>query len=74
MKFHDTNNSKKSLHAYNEDEKKIEQIFDDEHIKEKTNITIKINDLIFSKYTGEVWKNFPYFFDRINLENEFLNQ
>jgi hypothetical protein len=74
MKYHDTNNSKKSLHAYNEDEKKIEQIFDDEHIKEKTKITIKINDLIFSKYTGEVWKNFPYFFDRINLENQFPNQ
>ena len=74
MKYHDTNNSKKSLHAYNEDEKKIEQIFDDEHIKEKTNITIKINDLIFTKYTGEVWKYFPYFFDRINLENQFPNQ
>ena len=71
MKFHDTDNSKKLLHVYNEAEKKIQQIFDDEHIKEKTNITIKINDLIFSKYTKTIVSNYPYLFERIVMENQF---
>lgn len=71
MKFHDPNNLKKSEHAYNNDEEKIKNIFDDKSLKEKTTITIKIMDLIYSKYTKTINSHLEYLFDRIILENKF---
>ena len=71
MKTYDPKNTKQSQHAYNEDEIKIEQVFDDKQIKEKTNITIKIMDLIFTKYTKAINTHFPYLFERIDMENQF---
>ncbi len=72
MKFHDPGNVKQSAHAYNDDEKKIEQIFDDKALKEKTTITIKIMDLIYSKYTKTIYTHLSYLVDRITLENKFI--
>ena len=72
MKFHDPGNTKQSEHAYNDDEKKIEQIFDDKALKEKTTITIRIMDLIYSKYTKTIYTHLSYLVDRITLENKFL--
>ena len=71
MKHYDTDNTKGSIHAYNSDEKKIEQIFDDKNIKNKINITIKINDLIFSKYTKTIVSHLSYLLERITLESQF---
>ena len=72
MKFHDPGNVKQSAHAYNDEEKKVEQIFDDKALKEKTTITIKIMDLIYSKYTKTIYTHLSYLVDRITLENKFI--
>ena len=71
MKYYDPLNKKKSEHAYNDDEKKIEKIYDDNNIKDKINITIKIVDLIYSKYTKIICSHITYLMDRIILENKF---
>ena len=71
MKYYDPNNKKQMEHAYNEDEKKIEKIYDDVNIKDKINITIKIVDLIYSKYTKIISSNITHLMDRIILENKF---
>ena len=71
MKYYDPNNKKQSEHAYNDDEKKIEKIYDDVNIKNKINITIKIVDLIYSKYTKIISSHIPHLMHRIILENKF---
>ena len=71
MKHYDPENKKKSEHAYNDDEIKIEKIYDDIKIKDKINITIKIVDLIYSKYTKIISSHIAYLLDRIILENKF---
>ena len=71
MKYYDPNNEKKSQHAYNNEEIKIEKIYDDKLLKDKINITIKIVDLIYSKYTKIISSHMTYLMDRIILENKF---
>ena len=71
MKYYDPKNEKKSQHAYNDDEIKIEKIFDDVNIKDKINVTIKIVDLIYSKYTKIIVIHMSHLIDRIILENKF---
>lgn len=67
---HDHENKKKLEYEYNEEEKKIEQILENNYLKEKTQITINILDYN-TKYTQFIISHFPHLLDRISMINKF---
>ena len=70
MKFYDPDNKKQFEHAFNENEKKIEQILENNYLKENTQITISILDLINIKYTKIISAHYPHLLDRISMVNK----
>ena len=70
MKYYDPDNKKQFEHAFNENEKKIEQILENNYLKENTQITISILDLINTKYTKIISTHFPHLLDRISMINK----
>ena len=70
MKYYDPDNKKQFEHAFNENEKKIEQILENNYLKENTQITISILDLINTKYTKIISTHFPHLLDRISMVNK----
>ena len=70
MKYYDPDNKKQFEHAFNENEKKIEQILENNYLKENTQITISILDLINIKYTKIISAHYPHLLDRISMVNK----
>ena len=69
MKFYEVENKMRLEISFNEDEKKIEQILENNYLKEKTQITISIMDLN-TKYTKIINTHFPHLIERISMLNE----
>ena len=70
MKYYEVENKMRLEISFNEDEKKIEQILENNYLKEKTQITISILDLN-TKYTKIINTHFPHLIERISMLNEF---
>ena len=68
---HDPKNNKGFTRAFNEDEKNVEEILENNYLKEKTKIVIYILDLNGGKYTDKINQNFPKLTERLNVENKF---
>jgi len=72
IKHYDQKNSKNRDHIYyNEDEKKIEEILENDYLKNNTNVTIHILDLINTKYTNAICSLFKHILNGLNMENKF---
>ena len=71
IEYHDAKKQRISEYTLDENEKKIAQIIDNNYLKEKTKVTIKIFDFINTKYTKPIVSHLPYLLDRIVLENTF---
>lgn len=71
IKYHDQKNQRIQEHAFNNEEKKIDQIIENNYLKEKTKLTIKIFDYINTKYTKTILTHFPHLLERIDMENKF---
>ena len=67
---HDKDKKKGYYRDFNEDEKKIEQILENEYLKEKTKIIIYILDLNSGKYTEKINQDFPKLIQSLNVENK----
>ena len=69
IEYHDNKKQRISEYALDENEKKIAQIIDNNYLKEKTKVTIKIVDFISAKYRKTIVTHLSYLLDRIVLEN-----
>ena len=71
IKHYDQKNIKYREHNYNEDEKKIEEILENDYLKNNTNVTIHILDMINTKYTNAICSLFKHVLNGLNMENKF---
>jgi hypothetical protein len=71
IKHYDQKNIKIREHSYNEDEKKIEEILENNYLQTNTNVTIYILDLINTKYTNAICSLFKHVLNGLNMENKF---
>ena len=71
IKHYDQKNLKIREHSYNEDEKKIEEILENNYLQNNTNVTIYILDLINTKYTNAICSLFKHVLNGLNMENKF---
>lgn len=71
IKHYDQKNLKYREHSYNEDEKKIEEILENDYLKNNTNVTIHILDMINTKYTNAICSLFKHVLNGLNMENKF---
>ena len=68
MKYHDIDKKKISHWTLNEQEEKISQMIEKNIIKDKSQGTLIINDLIGSKYTKTLFTHLQNLVERINLK------
>ena len=68
MKYHDIDKKKISHWTLNEQEEKISQMIEKNIIKDKSKVTLIINDLIGSKYTKTLFTHLQNLVERINLK------
>ena len=68
MKYHDIDKKKISHWTLNEQEEKISQMIEKNTIKDKSKVTLIINDLIGSKYTKSLFTHLQNLVERINLK------
>ena len=71
IKHYDQKNIKIREHSYTEDEKRIEEILENNYLQNNTNVTIYILDLINTKYTNAVCSLFKHVLNGLNMENKF---
>ena len=71
IEYHDTKKQRIAEYTLDENEKKIAQIIENNYLKDKTKITIKIIDCNNTKYTKTIVTHLPYLLERIVLENTF---
>ena len=71
IKHYDPKNVKFREHNYNEDEKIIDEILENNYLENNTNVTIYILDLINTKYTNHICTLFKNILKRLNMENKF---
>ena len=71
IEYHDTKKQRIAEYTLDENEKKIAQIIENNYLKDKTKITIKIIDCNNTKYTKTILTHFPHLLERIDMENKF---
>lgn len=71
IKHYDQKNIKIREHSYNEDEKKIEEILENNYLQDNTNVTIHILDLVNTKYTNAICSLFKHVLNGLYMENKF---
>ena len=68
MKYHDPSNKMIKEHSLNQNEEKVSKIIEQNILKDKSNATLIINDLIGAKYTKTLFTHLQNLVERITLD------